>query len=204
MAGRSLACGSAKRLLVRDATPLGAGTDFLVNATTAGNQITPRIAPQAGIGAVVVWSDDSQATDLSSYGIRARLLDLEGAPRINAISLDDGDFAVNTTFQAGQQLPRIAALPDGRFAVIWQDWSAADGSGAGIRARMFTPTGGPILSLLSPDGADFPVNTTFWDAQLTPAICVTGTWFFSAWEDQSALEPDTSGSSIRYRLLPGP
>jgi len=191
-------------LLSTDATPLGAGTDFLVNSTTASQQVTPRIAAQSGIGAVVVWSDDSQTTDLSSYGIRARLLDLDGTARVNAISLDDGDFAVNTTFQAGQQLPRVAALEDGRFAVIWQDWSAADGSGAGIMARLFTPTGGPIVSDLSPAGDDFPVNTTFWDAQLTPTICVTGTWFFSAWEDQSAQEPDTSGSGIRYRLLPGP
>lgn len=191
-------------VLSTDATPLGAGTDFLVNDTTTGNQVTPRIGPQVGIGAVVVWSDDSQVTDLSSYGIRARLLALDGTARNNAITMDTGDFAVNTTFQAGQQLPRVAALQDGRFAVTWQDWSAADGAGAGIRARVFTPTGGPIVSLLSPAGDDFAVNTTFWDAQLTPSICVTGTWFFAAWEDQSALDPDTSGSSIRYRLLPGP
>lgn len=182
----------------------GPGVDFLVNATTAGLQASPRVAHQPGLGAVVVWTDDSRLLDSVHYGIRARLLDAAGQPRLNGQDVTDGDFQVNTTYNAGQQLPAVAALADGRFTVVWQDWSTVDGSGAGIRARLFTANGAPTATAFSSLGDDYPVNTTFWNSQLSPAVCLTGTWFFALWEDESGQTPDDDGSALRYRLLPGP
>lgn len=198
------AYGIVGTLLSSSGAFMGPGTDFLVNSTTAGIQASPRIGPQPGAGAVVVWSDDSRVTDLMHYGIRGRLLALDGNPRTNSQDMTTGDFQVNTTFEAGQLLPAPAVLPDGRFAVAWQDWSGEDGSGAGIRARLFTATAAPIATPFSTSGADYQVNTTFWGSQLAPSLCATVSWFFSAWEDQSGSSPDEDGSAIRYRLLPGP
>ncbi len=183
---------------------VGSGTDFLVNDTTAGLQASPRVGHQPGVGAVVVWTDDSGVTDPSHYGIRARLLDESGTPRLNGQDLTDGDFQLNTTFDANQQLPAVAVTDSGRFAVIWQDWSAGDGSGAGVRARLFSVTGALVATPFSAVGDDFPVNTTFWNSQLRPAVCATGTWFFAMWEDESGQSPDEDGSGLRYRLLPSP
>ncbi|MFH2008651.1 MAG: myxococcus cysteine-rich repeat containing protein [bacterium] len=183
---------------------LGPATDFLINTTTSGLQAAPRVASQPGYGAVVVWTDDSQATDLFHYGIRARLLDLDGAGRTNSANLTDADFQVNTTHTAGQQLPSLASLNDGRFLVVWQDWSGEDGSGASVRGRLLNLTAAPIVNDLSPLGDDFQVNTTFWNSQLSPTVCAAGTWFVAMWEDESGQDPDQSGTAVRYRLLPGP
>ncbi|MDY0004023.1 MAG: hypothetical protein RBU30_22180, partial [Polyangia bacterium] len=196
--------GIVGTLLDRDGQFVGPGTDFLVNSTTAGVQASPRVGPQPGAGALVTWTDDSRVGDLNSYGIRARLLDMNGVARLNGQDLTDGDFQLNTTFPAGQMLPAPAVMTDGRFYVTWQDWSGLDGSGAGIRARLFTATGAPVATALSPIGDDYQVNTTFWGSQIAPALCTVGSWFFAMWEDQSGQPPDEDGSAIRYRLLPGP
>ncbi len=196
--------GVAATLLEPTGAFAGPGTDFRVNETTAGLQASPRVGAQPGLGAVVVWTDDSQLEDLAHYGVRARLLDAGGAPRVNGQTATDGDFQINTTFAADQLLPAPAVLADGRFAVAWQDWSTIDGSGASVRARLFTPTGSAVATALSPAGDDYQVNTTFWNAQLAPALCETRGWFFALWEDESGQSPDEDGSALRYRLLPGP
>lgn len=196
--------GIVGALLDGDGGVVGPGADFLVNTTTTGMQATPRIAVQPDLGAVVVWTDLSLTDDVHYYGIRARLLDEEGAGRPNALTSSDGDFQVNTTMSEGQQLPVPTSMPDGRFAVAWQDWSSADGSGSGIRGRVFSADADPVATDLTSLGDDFQINTTFMGAQLAPEICSVEGWFFAAWEDTSEAAPDDSGSSVRYRLLPGP
>lgn len=160
------------------------------------------MAWQPTYGAVVVWTDESLADDPFHYGIRGRLLDFDGAGRVNALELTADDFQINTTQAAGQQLPTVASQSDGDFLVVWQDWSGDDGSGASIRARLFTVSATPVVNALAPAGGDFQVNTAFWSSQLSPTVCATGTWFLAMWEDESAQEPDQSGTAIRYRLLP--
>jgi cysteine-rich repeat protein len=182
---------------------LGPGSDFLINTTTAGLQASPRVAWQPGYGAVVVWTDESLAADPFHYGVRGRLLDFDGAGRTNGMDLTADDFQINTTLAGGQQLPAVSAQSDGDFLVVWQDWSAEDGSSASIRARLFTLSATPVVTALAPGGGDFQVNTTFWNSQLSPTVCATGTWFLAMWEDESAQAPDPTGTAIRYRLLPG-
>ena len=187
-----------------DGAFVGPLVDTLINTTTAGMQATPRVAYQPDLGAVVVWTDDSQAEDAVYYGVRGRLIQFDLAGRQNDVNDSLGDFQINTVFDAGQQMPALAVMPDGPFAVAWQDWSAEDGSGAGIRARSFSETAAPLANDLAPEADDFEVNTTYWNAQITPVICATGSWYFAAWEDQSGDSPDESGAAVRYRLLPGP
>lgn len=181
---------------------LGPGSDFAINTTTTQLQASPRVAWQPGSGAVVVWTDESLVFDPFHYGIRGRLLDVDGAGRDNAMDLTPNDFQINTTLAAGQQLPTVATQPNGDFLVVWQDWSGEDGSGASIRARLFTVSANPTATPLAPTAEDFQVNTTFWGSQLAPTVCATGSWFLAMWEDQSEQDPDQTGSAIRYRLLP--
>ncbi|MFO8074102.1 MAG: DUF4215 domain-containing protein [Polyangia bacterium] len=182
---------------------VGPEADTLINTTGAGLQATPRVAHQPGLGAVVVWTDDSRSDDTSHYGVRARLVDGDCAGRHNAISDSTGDFQVNTVIDGGQQAPAVAVLAGGELTFVWQDRSGEDGSGSGVRARQLAASGEPIASQLAPEGDDFQVNTTFLGDQITPAVCATGGWFLAAWEDQSETAPDESGAAVRYRLLPG-
>jgi len=190
-------------LLDEDGAPVGAGTEIALNTTIAGNQAGPRVAIQQGVGALVVWNDDSHVADTDFHGIRGRLIASDGTPRNNTVSGTNGDFQINTTYPAGQQLPAASATADGMTMVVWHDWSAEDGSGAGIRARLLGLGGGPVAHPDSPTGADYLINTTWLEPQITPVVCAAGDSFVALWEDQSESAPDESGSAIRYRLLSG-
>jgi len=189
---------------VLDATgwTTGPGADFLVNSTTTGQQFMPRAALQPGNGLVVVWADESLTEDLQEFGIRARLLTDDGQFRQNNDGTDE-DFQVNTTTAGSQELPAVAALSSGDFLTLWQDWSGADGSGSGIRARALTSNARPVIFLYSDSADDFGVDTTFVGSQRAPVVCSFGSWFMTAWVDESEHAPDGSGSGIRYRLVTG-
>lgn len=178
--------------------------DALVNSTTDGNQDHVAITTQPGVGMVLAWSDDSRGADDPFFrGIRARALDLSGAPRTNGVTGDTNDFPVNTLVQGSQMHPSLDTDPTtGNIIVMWQDGSASDGSWAGIRGRLFGPALTPLATDLSSTGEDFQVNTTTLEAQLRPAVVVFADQVFGAWEDNSHAPPDLEGSTIRYRFLP--
>ncbi|WP_438749570.1 calcium-binding protein [Pararhizobium sp. O133] len=118
------------RILTKDGVPTG--PDFIVNSTTATNQVDPKIVALADGRAVAVWYS-GDAGDGSSYCVRARLFNVDG-------SLSGDDFVVNTV-SAGKQLnPAVAAFADGRFVVTWQSEDGGDGSGTCIRQQVFDPT----------------------------------------------------------------
>ncbi len=190
--------GIAARVL--DATGVGAGPEVLVNSQTASQQILPRVVRQPGLGAVVVWADESHVDDLQDFGIRARLLAPDGSFRTNAAG-GDGDFPVNLVTAGTQEAPAVGVLPSGKFLVAWQDWSGRDGSGSAVAARFRTADGGPLSTELAPSAEDFQVDTTFVASQLAPTVCGLRDWFVVAWEDDSGQDPDTSGSTVRLRTL---
>lgn len=89
------------------------GPEFLVNATTTGDQSAPAVAPLAGGGFVVAWVDGSgSADDSSGTAVRAQLYDARGA-RTGA------EFLVNTTTAGSQNSPAVAGLAGGGFVVTW-------------------------------------------------------------------------------------
>ena len=88
-----------------------------------------------------------------------------------------------------------------RVVLVFSDWSGS--AGASVRAHPFGADGLPLQHHYGSD-QELMVNTTFWNAQLTPTVCITEPSFLTAWEDQSGQDPDESGSAIRYRLLPAP
>ncbi len=175
--------------------------EFLVNTTTTGQQLGPAAVLQPNLGPAVIWADHSLSEDLEEFGIRARLLAPDGTFRQNSQGTNS-DFQVNSTQAGSQEMPRLAVLPSGGLLVVWQDWSGLDGSGSGIRARALGPDGAPETFLLSDDGEDFQVNTTFVGSQTQPSVCSAAGAFFVAWTDESCHDPDND-KAVRMRSIVG-
>lgn len=93
------------RLYNADGTP--AGSDFLVNTTSAGQQYVPSATSLSDGRFVVSWYSDETGGE-----IRCRLFDADGQPA-------GDDFILNTTTGGLQYEPSIAALSDGRVVASW-------------------------------------------------------------------------------------
>jgi hypothetical protein len=88
------------------------GGEFVVNATFKDHQVFPDIVALPDGGFVAVWSDSSAGSDEFDYSIVGQRFDAFGA----RVSIQ---FTVNTETDgtAGQYLPHVAALADGRLVV---------------------------------------------------------------------------------------
>ena len=169
-----------------DANGSAVGVDFIVNSTTANQQLSPAVTALPDGHFVIAWHS-LDGGDGSGYGIRARLFNADGSPVSN-------DFIVNSTTFADQFAPSVTGLPDGHFVVAWQSNNdSGDGSGTGIRARMFNADGSAV-------GTDFIVNSTTTNNQVNPIVtALPDGHFVVTWH--SGDGGDGSGNSIRGRLF---
>ncbi len=103
--------------------------DFVVNATTAGDQVAPTAAATPDGGFLVAWRDTSRRRpDTSSGAIRARRLGADGTP-------PGPEIDVNSTTVGDQSEPAIAVAPDGGWAVAFTDASKLEGDASGTQVR---------------------------------------------------------------------
>ncbi|MCY1126914.1 calcium-binding protein [Frigidibacter sp. RF13] len=167
------------------------GTEFLINTTTAGNQRESAVTALEGGGFVVTWTDGSATgADTDGSAIRGRVFDSSG----NALA---NDFVINATTTSGQEHSAIAALPDGRFVVVWADnsQSSDDSDQRAIRAQVFNANGSVSV-------AEFLVNATTVGDQFDPQVSVLADGrFVVTWTDTSATGADTSGAAIRSQIF---
>ena len=105
------------------APPPAAGTDFQVNAATAGNQAYPAAAQDTAGNSVVVWIDFGTGTAT----LKARRFDALGAPA-------GGEIVI--TRSGSLTGPRVAMTPLGAFAVVWNEEQ-------GVYLRRYDRLGGP-------------------------------------------------------------
>ena len=106
------------------------------------------------------------------------------------------EFLVNTTTTNSQSTSAVTALADGRFVVVWADYSATGGDtdGGAIRAQIFHADG-------SKAGAELLVNTTTTAAQLRPSVSALGDGGFAvSWSDYSQSPDDNSSYAIRSQV----
>ncbi|HEY3352807.1 MAG TPA: hypothetical protein VGQ83_06135 [Polyangia bacterium] len=139
-------------------------------------------------GYFVVFADDPTAA--GDTDIFVRFVATSGVAGVPA-------YRVTTSTTGDQTDPAVAAAPDGRALVVWTDGQSRpeDTEPASIRGRLLQPLGLPL-------GADFAVNTTTTRNQILPSVAAAGhDAFVVAWEDYSAVGPDTDGSGIRARFL---
>ncbi len=134
-----------------DASGNPVGSEFIINSTTAGNQIQPAIAVNANGSFVVAWN----SPDGSMYGLRARLFDASG----NAVG---ADFAVNSYTTGLQYGYHVAADAQGNFVVSWAS-DTGDGNAYAVFGQRFSAAG-------ARRGAEFRVNTYTTSDQSMSAV----------------------------------
>lgn len=137
--------------------------------------------------AVVVYSTTNDPGDVDRLGVVGRRLGSDGSP-------DGNTFIVNTWTAEDQLNARVAAAPNGRFAVVWQsDTSPGDMERASVRARVFRANGSPI-------GPDFRVNISTPGPQRDPDVAMADDGDFAVvWYDNGNFGADR-GNEVRMRL----
>jgi hypothetical protein len=105
-----------------------------VNVTTDGDQRDPSIDSAPDGSSLVAWTSYGQDGDLA--GIYGRLLDASGSPLT-------GEFQINAVSAGLQEMPQVASLPGGGFAVAWQTRAMDTNQGA-LSLRVFAKNGNPV------------------------------------------------------------
>ncbi|MEZ5313344.1 MAG: hypothetical protein R2862_06630 [Thermoanaerobaculia bacterium] len=148
------------------------GGEIVVNVTTAGNQIAPRIAANAA-GFLVVWTGPGASTDTNEVFVRRYQAD--GTPAT-------GEIRMNATVTGQQISPDVDFLPGNGFLATWAS-EGQDGSGYAVVARRFDAAGGAV----SPEIA-VPTVTTY--DQSSPAIATLADGsFVVAWQKSRQANP---------------
>lgn len=183
------------------------GSEILVNTTTAGDQIGPKITRLSSGGYVVVWLN-------GSGGARGQVFEADGdkigAEFVTAgwhvAALSGGGFAamsgdgqdvfvqihnaagapVGSAFKANttsgnQNAGSIASLESGGFVVTWSDFS--DPSDGDVRAQLFAANGSKV-------GTEFVVNndSVAPGSQMdSEATGLAGGGFVVTWESEGAI-----------------
>ncbi len=120
--------GIKARIFYADGVP--AGEAFLVNDTTAGNQLAPTVTGLESGGFVVTWFGG---------GIKAQRFDNDGVKLGNEITVDEENVT------SGGTIPSVSAMQDGGFAVSWNASThvSADMDGDAVFAQIFDASGEP-------------------------------------------------------------
>jgi len=164
---------------------VAAGSDFVVNSSSADDQYGREIAALADGRFIVTWASYDPG-DGSGPCVRVRIYEADGSPAGN-------DFILNSTAANTQYAPSVTPLADGRFVAVWQSLDSGDGSGFCIRARLYNIDG-------SPAGDDFIVNTTTTNNQVVPDVtALPDGRFVVTWYSNDP--GDGSGSCIRAQMF---
>lgn len=152
------ASGYAVRAQRFDADGLRQGGEFLVPATTWGDQFDPTVTTLADGRFVVAWTDYSQTgTDTDLYAARAQVFHADG-------SRDGDEFLLATTTAGDQHEIALTVLADGRLMASWTDSSGTGGdtTSAAVRGQLFDPREAAIR-LVGTGQADQWVGTQWAD-----------------------------------------
>ena len=168
--------------------------EFLINTFAPNRQIAPRVASDAAGNFVVVWQSYNQ--DGSRWGVIGRRFNSAAAPV-------SGEFAISTTSYGDQRYPQVSAVPDGRFAVVWDD-QPRDGHADrrfGAFGRRYDAAGNPF-------GPEIQLNVYTTDHQREPTVAAFGNGsFIASWFTQDQFGPaksDVMGRMVDAAGTPGP
>jgi Ca2+-binding RTX toxin-like protein len=174
-----------------DAAGAKVGAETLVNTRTESGQTFSDVAALAGGGFVIVWQDDQTASpNLPLPDIKAQLFDAAGNPV-------GGEFLVSLETASRQEVPKVAALPDGGFIVTWNDDSLTGGDNdkSSIKAQRFDAVGNRV-------GATLLVNEVTQGDQGLPQVALLSSGaVVVTWHDDSKTGGDTSWTAIRARMF---
>jgi hypothetical protein len=146
--------GSVHRVYAQRFDPGGAprGAEFQLSASTTSFVNFGSIAVGRRGGFIAAWQETPPG-DLGE--VVARTFDAAGNAR-------GAQFVVNTYTTGTQRYPRMAALPGGRYVVVWEHWPPGTVIGD-VSARLFDADG----NALAPE---FAVNTYTTLSQGKPRV----------------------------------
>jgi Ca2+-binding RTX toxin-like protein len=177
------ATGTDIRARLYSATGVAQGDDFVINSTTAKDQVASSVTALADGRFIVTWQSDESSAAGYDYDIRARLYSATGVAQ-------GDDFVINSTTANNQFSPKITALADGRFVVTWDSYESVD-LGYDIRARLYSAAG-------VAEGEDFVVNSTTGGDQLSTSITALADGrLIVTWRSD---EDSAAGIDIRARI----
>ena len=156
-------------------------TEYQVNTFTPGDQHYPDVAGLTNGKYAIVWASYDQ--DGSKYGIYGQLYDTDG-------SAFGDEFQINQYTSEEQTRPKVSALDDGAFVVVW-DTINQDGNGWGTVGRRYKADG-------SADGSEFIMNATTNSSQYMASVAgQTDGTFMAGWQSYH----DGSGYGVYQRLF---
>jgi hypothetical protein len=132
-----------------DAAGQPRGPQFMVNTTTAGTQSWTAVAGDGNGRYAVIWGNSSGAPG-TVYG------------QVLAGGVSVGSEFVVTSVTIGQMWPSVAMSRTGDFVIAY---GRPDGSGNGVFARRYDPSG-------VPRGTEFQVNTYTTGTQEFPEVAM--------------------------------
>jgi Ca2+-binding RTX toxin-like protein len=164
--------------------PIAIAPNVLVNSTTASSQSNPDITVLSNGRYMVVWhSFENLSLGIDGLDIRGRIYSANG-------TATGPDFIMNSTIAGGQFFPKVDALSNNRFVVVWHS-NEGPASGYDVRARIYNASG-------SAAGPDFIVNTTTANGQGTPSVTTLADGrFVVTWNSE---EGAPTGADIRGRI----
>ncbi|MBK7954247.1 MAG: hypothetical protein IPK02_09950 [Candidatus Accumulibacter sp.] len=168
-----------------------AGGELLVSTTPgnatvpqSGHQYVPDIAALSDGDLLIVWRDD-QGNDDSSHGVYARRFD-------SALQTFGDSFLVNTDNTIGAQYePKVAALSDGGYVIVWRD-DNQDGNSTAVMGQRYAADSSKV-------GSAFQVNEYTVGGQYEPAVIglSTGGFVVSFFNDNYG--PDGTPNNVYLR-----
>ncbi|HEX2841402.1 hypothetical protein [Hyphomicrobium sp.] len=114
-------------------------TAFLIAQSEHSSQSRPHIERFRN-GFIVAWMEEGvPRCEIGCAEIRAKLFSWTGEPI-------GPDFYINSETIFDQRDPKVAALPDGGFVAVWEDFSGRgdDSCNSCVRARVFSSSGSPL------------------------------------------------------------
>ena len=146
------------RIFTRDGHPL-ASPEFVVPAIPDGSQADPKVVALSNGRFVVLWTDENG--DGSGLCVRAQIFEADGTKY-------KGELIVNQATSSDQILGGAVALPDGGFAIVYEDHSSTDA----ISLTTFDDEGARVgneIRVDMPEGEspERPIVTVLLDGRLT-------------------------------------
>lgn len=129
------------------------GSNFLVNSSSEGNEVSPSVTRLTGGNYIATWSGDNDGDPSpppgrdTDTGVYFQVFGEE----FNKVG---GEVLAHVSTIGSQQFSKVVALNDGRFCIAWLDQRFSGATAVySLRGQLFDANG-------VKDGAQFQVNTT--------------------------------------------
>lgn len=183
--------GSSVRGRIFNANGEPEGSDFLVNKTTAGSEVSVKVTALSNGGFVATYlSDATQTVDDTDCNIYSRVFNKNGVGGLE-YQVNADDETVHLSFIRDIS---VAPLAGGKFVTTWQSYDDRFGELIGILGQISTAGG-------EPSGNSFVVSSTLAIPSDSPSVTTLANGrFVAVW---TAIDPSVDGdlSAISGRVF---